>query len=117
MVKEPNGENEWTSGGPGLEEDGEIHPHHHHYSDGSVENDLPMKQLSELFNVNHFIVSQVRFLSCDLYLDFSIGQCSFGCVLNCLNGDHCLAPSIVWSFLWIVEILEVICPLLGELRH
>lgn len=30
------------------------------YSDGSVENDLPMKQLSELFNVNHFIVSQVN---------------------------------------------------------
>ena len=30
------------------------------YSDGSVENDLPMQQLSELFNVNHFIVSQVR---------------------------------------------------------
>lgn len=29
------------------------------YSDGSVENDLPMQQLSELFNVNHFIVSQV----------------------------------------------------------
>lgn len=30
------------------------------YSDGSVENDLPMQQLSELFNVNHFIVSQVN---------------------------------------------------------
>lgn len=32
------------------------------YSDGSVENDLPMQQLSELFNVNHFIVSQVHIL-------------------------------------------------------
>lgn len=30
------------------------------YSDGSIENDLPMKQLSELFNVSHFIVSQVN---------------------------------------------------------
>lgn len=30
------------------------------YSDGSVENDLPMQQLSELFNVNNFIVSQVN---------------------------------------------------------
>ena len=30
------------------------------YSDGSIENDLPMQQLSELFNVNHFIVSQVN---------------------------------------------------------
>lgn len=29
------------------------------FSDGSVESDLPMQQLSELFNVNHFIVSQV----------------------------------------------------------
>jgi predicted acylesterase/phospholipase RssA len=32
----------------------------HAYSDGSFENDLPMQQLSELFNVNHFIVSQVN---------------------------------------------------------
>jgi hypothetical protein len=30
------------------------------FSDGSVESDLPMQQLSELFNVNHFIVSQVN---------------------------------------------------------
>ncbi len=30
------------------------------YSDGSIESDLPMQQLSELFNVNHFIVSQVN---------------------------------------------------------
>ncbi|KAI2638347.1 acyl transferase/acyl hydrolase/lysophospholipase [Xylaria nigripes] len=28
--------------------------------DGSVENDLPMTKLSEMFNVNHFIVSQVN---------------------------------------------------------
>jgi predicted acylesterase/phospholipase RssA len=28
------------------------------WSDGSLENDLPMTRLSELFNVNHFIVSQ-----------------------------------------------------------
>ena len=31
-----------------------------YHSDGSVECDLPMAQLSELFNVNHFIVSQVN---------------------------------------------------------
>lgn len=30
------------------------------YTDGSIESDLPMKQLSELFNVNHFIISQVN---------------------------------------------------------
>ncbi|KAI3630135.1 hypothetical protein MIR68_011570 [Amoeboaphelidium protococcarum] len=32
----------------------------HLWIDGSVENDLPMTRLSELFNVNHFIVSQVN---------------------------------------------------------
>jgi TAG lipase/steryl ester hydrolase/phospholipase A2/LPA acyltransferase len=31
-----------------------------HWTDGSVECDLPMERLSELFNVNHFIVSQVN---------------------------------------------------------
>ncbi|KAI8071607.1 putative esterase of the alpha-beta hydrolase superfamily [Gongronella butleri] len=31
-----------------------------HYIDGSVENDLPMNRLSELFSVNHFIVCQVN---------------------------------------------------------
>lgn len=30
------------------------------WSDGSMECDLPMERLSELFNVNHFIVSQVN---------------------------------------------------------
>ncbi|KAG0170100.1 hypothetical protein DFQ30_002864 [Apophysomyces sp. BC1015] len=30
------------------------------YIDGSVENDLPMKKISELFYVNHFIVCQVN---------------------------------------------------------
>uniref|UniRef100_A0A1D1Y645 Lipase 4 n=1 Tax=Anthurium amnicola TaxID=1678845 RepID=A0A1D1Y645_9ARAE len=35
-------------------------PSGHTWIDGSVENDLPMNKLSELFNVNHFIVSQVN---------------------------------------------------------
>ena len=30
------------------------------WSDGSVTSDLPMHRLSELFNVNHFMVSQVN---------------------------------------------------------
>ncbi len=73
-VKEPNGdyrpEHEWSR-------QGTVHCYHlctqcphtavqaeevsakaHAYSDGSFENDLPMAQISELFNVNHFIVSQ-----------------------------------------------------------
>jgi predicted acylesterase/phospholipase RssA len=65
MVKEPNGdfrpENEWTRQGRCSDGDEQDLPQHlHHYSDGSIENDLPMQQLSELFNVNHFIVSQAN---------------------------------------------------------
>ncbi|KAL2870281.1 putative Patatin family phospholipase [Aspergillus lucknowensis] len=33
---------------------------HKQYIDGSVDGDLPMNRLSEMFNVNHFIVSQVN---------------------------------------------------------
>lgn len=33
---------------------------HKQYIDGSVDGDLPMTRLSEIFNVNHFIVSQVN---------------------------------------------------------
>ncbi|KAK3822233.1 MAG: hypothetical protein JOS17DRAFT_754163 [Linnemannia elongata] len=35
-------------------------PSRYHWIDGSVDNDLPMNKLSELFNVNHFIVCQVN---------------------------------------------------------
>ncbi|GJJ73529.1 TAG lipase / steryl ester hydrolase / phospholipase A2 / LPA acyltransferase [Entomortierella parvispora] len=38
----------------------EWNPSRYHWIDGSVENDLPMNKLSELFNVNHFIVCQVN---------------------------------------------------------
>jgi TAG lipase / steryl ester hydrolase / phospholipase A2 / LPA acyltransferase len=30
------------------------------WHDGSLENDLPFRQLAEMFNVNHFIVSQTN---------------------------------------------------------
>lgn len=42
---------------------GELHdwnPNTQAWIDGSVDNDLPMTRLAELFNVNHFIVSQVN---------------------------------------------------------
>ncbi|POR39066.1 Lipase 4 [Tolypocladium paradoxum] len=42
---------------------GEHHPWNptpHRFIDGSVDNDLPMTRLAEMFNVNHFIVSQVN---------------------------------------------------------
>eukprot|EP00126_Sphaerothecum_destruens_P010319 Sdes_comp20715_c0_seq3m16414 len=35
-------------------------PSKHKWTDASFENDLPMARLSELFNINHFIVSQVN---------------------------------------------------------
>ena len=40
-----------------------IHPEYESiekFVDGSMEADLPMQQISELFNINHFIVSQVQ---------------------------------------------------------
>jgi TAG lipase / steryl ester hydrolase / phospholipase A2 / LPA acyltransferase len=45
------------------DEDGKVVPYHPSglkWTDGSVETDLPMQRLSELFNINHFIVSQVN---------------------------------------------------------
>lgn len=59
------------------------------YSDGSVENDLPMEQLAELFNVNHFIVSQVSFLFLLVFffevistIYLSTGQSSFSILVS-----------------------------------
>jgi len=42
--------------------DGSLRPYAagQQFTDGSVESDLPMQRLSELFNINHFIVSQVN---------------------------------------------------------
>jgi len=48
VVKEADGWERYESGGG------------QHFSDGSMEQDLPMQQLSEMFNVNHFIVSQAN---------------------------------------------------------
>jgi TAG lipase/steryl ester hydrolase/phospholipase A2/LPA acyltransferase len=63
IVKEPDGkfrpENEWTRQGM-VDADAASAAKMASYSDGSLESDLPMQQLSELFNVNHFIVSQVN---------------------------------------------------------
>lgn len=45
------------------EADGSIRPelsYNQKYVDGSMEADLPMQQISELFNINHFLVSQVN---------------------------------------------------------
>ena len=48
VVKEADGWERYESGDAG------------HFSDGSMEQDLPMQQLSEMFNVNHFIISQAN---------------------------------------------------------
>eukprot|EP01114_Cavostelium_apophysatum_P018975 TRINITY_DN5981_c0_g1_i1.p1 TRINITY_DN5981_c0_g1~~TRINITY_DN5981_c0_g1_i1.p1 ORF type:complete len:697 (+),score=203.74 TRINITY_DN5981_c0_g1_i1:172-2262(+) len=45
------------------DKDGNIQPHfpsHIKWQDGSIGADLPMSRLTELFNINHFIVSQVN---------------------------------------------------------
>lgn len=58
------------------------------FSDGSVESDLPMQQLSELFNVNHFIVSQVNphsFMLSSLSLSSMTGMSVPGLVYSCLH--------------------------------
>ena len=60
--KEPSGEfhpeNEWTRQGQVASD--EADKQNSQFTDGSIERDLPMQQISELFNVNHFIVSQVN---------------------------------------------------------
>ena len=48
VVKEADGWERYESGGTQA------------FSDGSMEQDLPMQQLSEMFNVNHFIISQAN---------------------------------------------------------
>lgn len=50
VVKEADGWERYESG-IGMEQS---------FSDGSMEQDLPMTQLSEMFNVNHFIISQAN---------------------------------------------------------
>lgn len=49
------------------------HPEGLKWSDGSFECDLPMERLSEMFNVNHFIVSQVN-----IHYKLFSGYSSFG---------------------------------------
>ena len=49
VVKEADGWERYESGGDDQ-----------HFSDGSLENDLPTQQLSEMFNINHFIISQAN---------------------------------------------------------
>lgn len=45
---------------PATGEHSPWNPTPQHWIDGSVDNDLPMTRLAEMFNVNHFIVSQVN---------------------------------------------------------
>jgi len=45
------------------------------WEDGSMQADLPMNRLSELFNVNHMLVSQVR----------RINERPFEIAINCVS--------------------------------
>lgn len=64
VVKEPDGnyrpEHDAEYFGDTYSKQDRLEQKMERYSDGSIERDLPMQQLSELFNVNHFIVSQVN---------------------------------------------------------
>lgn len=53
VVKEADGWERYESSGHGTA--GQVV-----FSDGSMEQDLPMQQLSEMFNINHFIISQAN---------------------------------------------------------
>ncbi|KAL0587608.1 hypothetical protein ABG067_002904 [Albugo candida] len=55
------------------------------WSDGSIECDLPMERLSELFNVNHFIVSQVNLHHKLLTAYGSLGRGQSGSLLGFLK--------------------------------
>jgi len=59
MVKDPDGTERYESSR--MATDGVKHRREGvQFSDGSFEQDLPMEQLSEMFNVNHFIISQTN---------------------------------------------------------
>lgn len=61
------------------------------YIDGSVDNDLPMTRLAEMFNVNHFIVSQVN-PHVIPFLDGDVNSVSGG--VDYPNQTHADAPSM-----------------------
>lgn len=65
----------------------EWNPSPQKWVDGSVDNDLPMVKLSEMFNVNHFLVSQVNphvvpFLEGDEALITEAAQTSHGTIAS-----------------------------------
>lgn len=58
LVKDPDGTERYESST--VTEDGVRTQSSVQFQDGSFEKDLPTQQISELFNVNHFIISQVN---------------------------------------------------------
>ena len=51
--------------------------------DGSMEQDLPMQQLSEMFNVNHFIVRQAKKVLCCAIVLIFINIVRFSLIVIC----------------------------------
>jgi hypothetical protein len=60
------------------------------WSDGSIESDLPMQRLAELFNINHFIVSQGSLLS-----PCSRAQAAAPFIISFLNSVYCHV--VLWT--------------------
>ena len=75
------------------------------FTDGSVECDLPMSQLSELFNINHFIVSQVN-PHATLFSSFGLGSGGMA-----MNDTTSLSQSPALSF-----VAGLVCFLQAQLR-
>ena len=64
------------------------------WRDGSLETDLPMRGLAEMFNVNYFLVSQVNPTYCQPYLSTYLPALS----TLCLQGKHVLcSPPYFWA--------------------
>ena len=70
---------------------GEIVPYHpqgQHWQDGSIVADLPTNRLSELFNINQFIVSQVRNAVCSHSVFRCIAKRRLYCRLLLKRAQH-----------------------------
>ena len=76
------------------------------FQDGSMEADLPMQQLSEMFNVNHFIISQVN-PHAYMFASFSLAKSVWvHPVLGFANGILTFVKNQLKS--WIRNMIELI---------
>ncbi|KAI9003748.1 hypothetical protein BC832DRAFT_518402, partial [Gaertneriomyces semiglobifer] len=87
-------------------------PSGHRWIDGSVEGDLPMTRISEMFNVNHFIVCQVN----PHVVPFMSNDPSPSLISRAVQGVASLVRSEVHHRLTQISELGATSPLLYRLR-